>query len=49
MPTMRPYKLGKPEGSRKAYYNDIRKQLLEKTDALYDQLSEAVKKGLSEE
>lgn len=42
-------KLGKPEGSKKAYYNDIRKQLLEKTDALYDQLSEAVKKGLSEE
>ena len=41
-------KLGKPEGNKKAYYDGIRKELLEKTDALYDQLSEAVKKGLGE-
>ena len=39
---------GKPEGNKKAYYDGIRKELLEKTDALYDQLSEAVKKGLGE-
>ena len=41
-------RLGKPEGNKKAYYDGIRKDLLEKTDALYDQLSEAVKKGLGE-
>ena len=41
-------KLGKPEGNKKAYYDGVRKELLEKTDALYDQLSEAVKKGLGE-
>ena len=41
-------KLGRPEGSKKAYYDGVRKELLEKTDALYDQLSEAVKKGLGE-
>jgi len=34
------------EGPKKAYYNEIRKELLEKTDALYDKLSAAVKKGL---
>ncbi|MBQ7751234.1 MAG: hypothetical protein IJR77_08475 [Bacteroidales bacterium] len=34
------------EGGKKAYYNEIRKELLEKTDALYDRLSAAVKKGL---
>ena len=34
------------EGGKKAYYNEIRKELLEKTDALYDKLSAAVKKGL---
>ena len=36
------------EVNKKAYYDGIRKELLEKTDALYDQLSEAVKKGLGE-
>ena len=41
-------KLGKPEGNKRAYYDGIRKELLEKTDALYDKLSEAVKAGLSE-
>ena len=30
----------------KAYYLSIRKELLEKTDALYDELSASVKKGL---
>ena len=29
-------------------FTSIRKELLEKTDALYDELSEAVKKGLGE-
>ena len=33
----------KVEGSKKAYYNGIRKELLEKTDALYTKLSEIVK------
>ena len=41
-------KLGKPEGNKKAFYNEVRKQLLEKTDDLYDKLSEAVKAGLGE-
>ena len=36
------------EGNKRAYYDGVRKELLEKTDALYDQLSEAVKKGLGE-
>ena len=40
--------IGKPEGNKKAFYDGIRKQLIEKTDALYDQLSEAVKAGLAE-
>ena len=30
----------------KVNFNSIRKELLEKTDALYDELSAAVKKGL---
>ena len=37
-----------PEGNRKAFYDGVRRQLLEKTDVLYDQLSEAVKAGLAE-
>lgn len=36
----------KPEGNAKAYYTSIRKDLLEKTDALYAQLSETVKSKL---
>ena len=32
-------KLGKPEGNKKAYYDGIRKELLEKTDALYGKSS----------
>ena len=38
----------KPEGPKAAFYASIRKELLEKTDGLYDKLSEAVKKGLGE-
>ena len=37
-----------PKEGVKAYYAGISKQLLEKTDALYDELSAAVKKGLGE-
>lgn len=33
----------KPEGGKKAYYNGLRKELLEKTDALYNKLSDIVK------
>lgn len=39
-------KVGVPEGNKRAYYNDLRKRLVVETDALYDSLSEAVKKGL---
>ena len=41
-------RIGKPEGSKKAFYLGLRKELLEKVDALYDKLSAAVKKGLGE-
>lgn len=40
-------KINSPEEPKKAYYNSIRKELLEKTDNLYDKLSEAVKKGIA--
>ena len=33
----------KVEGSKKAYYNGLRKEILTKTDALYEKLSAAVK------
>ena len=33
----------KPEGSKKAYYNELRKEVLTKTDAHYEKLSAAVK------
>lgn len=36
----------KPEGAVKAYYTGIRKDLLVKTDALYEKLSAAVKAGV---
>ncbi|MCH5173696.1 MAG: hypothetical protein J1D85_05755 [Bacteroidales bacterium] len=36
-------KAGKAEGNARAYYNALRKELLEKTDALYEELSAAVK------
>ena len=41
-------KVTRPEGNKKAFYNAVRKDLLAQTDALYDQLSAAVKKGLAE-
>ena len=41
-------RVGKPEGGKKAFYQGLHKELLEKVDALYDSLSEAVKKGLGE-
>ena len=37
-----------PKDGVKAYFTGVRKGLLEKTDALYDELSAAVKKGLGE-
>ena len=36
----------KVEGSKKAYYNGLRKEMLEKTDALYEKLSAAVKEAV---
>ena len=36
----------KVEGSKKAYYNDLRKEILTRTDALYEKLSAAVKASL---
>lgn len=36
----------KIEGSKKAYYTALRKELLEKTDGLYTKLSDAVKESL---
>ncbi len=36
------------EGSVKAYYASLRKEILEKTDALYDKLSETVKSDMTE-
>ena len=36
----------KIEGSKKTYYNELRKEVLTKTDALYEKLSAAVKKAV---
>ena len=36
----------KIEGSKKAYFNDLRKEVLTKTDALYSKLSTAVKEAV---
>ena len=36
----------KVEGSKQAYYNDLRKEVLTKTDALYSKLSTAVKEAV---
>jgi len=38
-------KVGKVEGDPRKYYNELRKEVLEKTDALYEKLSAAVKKA----
>ncbi len=40
-------KVGAAKGGGRSVYNAIRQELLEKTDDLYDRLSEAVKQGLS--
>ncbi len=37
----------KVEGKKKSYFNEIRKELLEKSDSLYSRLSEVVKENLS--
>jgi len=36
-----------PEGDKRAWYQAIRKELVEKVDALYDKLSAAVKKSVA--
>ena len=36
------------EGSKKAYFTALRKEVLDKTDALYEKLSEVVKKTKAE-
>lgn len=36
----------KVEGSKKTYYNELRKEVLSKTDALYEKLSAAVKEAV---
>ena len=38
-------KVGKVEGNPRQYYDALRKEVLEKTDALYEKLSAAVKKA----
>ena len=38
----------KSELGKKAYFNALRKEILERTDALYSKLSEAVKATVSE-
>ena len=37
----------KVEGSKKAYYNGLRREILERTDALYVKLSETVNKAVA--
>ena len=41
-------RVSKPEGEKKAHFVALRKELLEKVDALYDRLSASVKKGLEQ-
>ncbi len=38
-------KVNRPEGAARGYYNALRKEVLERTDALYSSLSEAVQKA----
>ena len=42
-------KVSKPEGAKRAFYDGLRKELLEKLDALYEKLSEVVKAGVKGE
>ena len=37
-------KVGKPDSAPRQYYNALRKEVLERTDALYEKLSAAVRK-----
>ncbi len=37
---------GKIEGSKKVYYTALRKEILERTDALYTKLSDSVKEAI---
>lgn len=39
----------KVEGSKKAYFNDLRKNILAQTDALYEKLSVAIKEAAEAE
>ena len=39
---------GAEEKKARAYYNDIRKELMEKVDGLYDELAAAVKTALGD-
>ena len=38
-------KAARPDGPARAWYNALSKELIERTDALYTELSEAVKKA----
>ena len=38
----------KVEGSKKAHFTALRKEIIERTDALYEKLSEVVKKSTAE-
>jgi hypothetical protein len=38
----------KVEGSKKAHFTALRKEIIERTDALYEKLSEIVKKSTAE-
>ena len=38
-------RINAPEGGKKAYFTALRKELLEKTDGMYDRLSEIVKRN----
>lgn len=39
-------KVNTPKGKKGEYYHNLRKELLEKTDALYEKLSETVKENI---
>ncbi|MBQ9893237.1 MAG: hypothetical protein IJM35_08810 [Bacteroidales bacterium] len=38
--------IGKAEGNKKAYFDNLRKEMLTKLDGLYEELSAAVKEGV---
>lgn len=41
-------KVNTPEGKKRTYYYNLRQELLEKTDALYEKLSAIVKENVQE-